>query len=162
MEIWKTIPGFENYQASTLGKIRSLKYLGIQGKIQELKLFFHKSGYLMVNLLKNGIRYKFGVHQLIGITFLDYDTSGHEFVLDHINNNPLDNRLENLQIITHRKNCCKDIKRNLPTGVDIRGKKFRARIDLNGNRTHLGYFFTPEQASAAYQKALLNPVPQTV
>ena len=160
MEIWKTIPGFENYQASTLGKINSLNY-GRSGKSKEMKLFIHRCGYLMINLLKNGIRYKLGVHQIIGMTFLNYNPEGHEFVLDHINSNKLDNRLENLRIITHRENVTKDIKKNLPIGVDIRGKKFRARIDLNGNRTHLGYFFTPEQASEAYQKALLNLAPQT-
>ena len=51
-EIWKPIPGYEGYEASTLGRIRSLKY----GKIRILKPFKTKKGYLRVNLWKDGKR----------------------------------------------------------------------------------------------------------
>ena len=34
----------------------------------------------------------------------------HKLVVDHINNDPLDNRLENLQLISHRYNLSKDKK----------------------------------------------------
>ena len=88
------------------------------------------------------------------MTFLNHVPSGHKFVVDHKNNNSLDNRLKNLQIITHRENSTKDRKRNLPTGVSFKGNKYQARIQINGKNKHLGYFLTPEEASNAYQNHL--------
>jgi trehalose/maltose hydrolase-like predicted phosphorylase len=158
MEIWKTIPNLENYEASTLGKIRSLKYLGVQGRIQELKQGKHKCGYFVVGLYYQGRQRIFSVHQLVAITFLDHTPQGNTFEIDHINGNKLDNRLENLRILSHRENLTVCWKRNLPTGVYLRKdkKKYFSRIYINGKDNYLGTFLTPEEASAAYQKALLN------
>lgn len=39
---------------------------------------------------------------------------------------------------------------DLPEGVSAKGKKFRARIRINGKQHYLGTFLTPEQASQIY------------
>jgi hypothetical protein len=158
-EIWKSIPGYENYEASTLGKIRSLNYRGL-GKIQELKINTTPNGYALTQLVNGLNKRKFLIHQLIAMTFLDHKPEGHKIVIDHINSDKLDNRLENIQIVTTRQNCSKEktLKSGLPTGVTSpkRTKKFIARISINGKRQLLGSFSTPEKASQAYQKALQN------
>jgi hypothetical protein len=60
----------------------------------------------------------------------------------------------NLQLVTHRLNLTKDLKRELPTGVYSASKRFEAKIRVGGKRFHLGTFDTPELAGAAYQEAL--------
>ena len=46
---------------------------------------------------------QFHVHILMAIAFLGYTPNGNKIVVDHIDNNPLNNTLENL------KESCKDI-----------------------------------------------------
>jgi hypothetical protein len=77
--------------------------------------------------------------------------------VDHINMNKLDNRKANLRKCTQSEN-----KRNCKLRTDnTSGKKgvhhtrlgWRARIQLNGRRIHLGYFPTAEEAAQAYDRA---------
>lgn len=156
MEIWKAIPGYEGlYEMTADGRVRSLNYYGKKDKIHEMKQVLN-SDYLVVGLYKEGKRKYFGIHVLLAMTFLGHIPDGHTLVVDHINNIQLDNRIENLQIITHRENTSKDTKRNLPTGVYTNRNKFVSKIKIQGKQKCLGSFSTPEQASAAYQKALLT------
>jgi hypothetical protein len=157
METWKAIPGWENYEINLDRKVRSLNYR-MTGKIQELKQILD-NGYLQVNLSKKGKIKTFKIQVLMAMTFLGHVPEGHNFVVDHKNNNPLDNRLKNLQIITNRENCTKDKKRDLPTGVGFlpkRKKSYNSRININGKLVCLGYYKTPEEASEAYQNQLKN------
>lgn len=80
------------------------------------------------------------------------------FVIDHFNGNHLDNRIENIREVTLAQNSmnCRlntSKKSGLPKGVSSNHRKFRAQIRLNKRLQHLGYFDTPEEASAAYQAA---------
>ena len=150
-EIWKDIPEYEGlYQASNLGRIRS-KRIGVMNQ--------HLRGrYLGLNLNKNGKKKSYNTHRLIAITFLDNNLSGHKMVVDHIDNNPQNNRLENLQIITQRENASKDKKPKTSKYVGVhksgRTKKWKASITLNGTTKYLGLFKTEEEAHFAYQKEL--------
>lgn len=49
-------------------------------------------------------RKQYYVHQLMAITFLDHKINGNTLVVDHINGYCDDNRIENLQVITHGEN----------------------------------------------------------
>lgn len=115
-EIWKDIPGYEGkYQVSNLGKVKSLtryrKALNnsnslLQGRV--LKPGRAKSGYLTVALSKNAKSKTFNVHQLVAIVFLNHKPNGIKMIVDHKDNDKLNNSVENLQIITQRKNASKD------------------------------------------------------
>lgn len=79
--------------------------------------------------------------------------------IDHIDCDSLNNRRENLRPATHAQNCR---NRKVPTTntSGLKGaiwmpklKKWRAKIDYDGEKIHLGYFGTPEAAHAAYCKA---------
>lgn len=95
MEEWKLINGYD-YSVSSLGRIRNNR----TGRI--LKGVPNTFGYLQVFLYKNGRSKRFTVHQLVASYFL-LDQMGKE--INHINEDKLDNRVENLEYITHKENC---------------------------------------------------------
>jgi len=52
------------------------------------------------------------VHSLMAITYLGFEYNGkRDFVVDHIDNNPLNNHLSNLQIVSMKVNNNKDRKK---------------------------------------------------
>lgn len=158
-EIWKDIPGYGGYQASTLGRIRSLKF----GKCKIIKLnYSNNTGYAKVTLFNNGKKMSKAVHKMIAITFLDHKPEESNLVIDHISGQKLDNRLCNLQELPIRENQHKSMNKTNNTSIYIgvskatgkRNKSWVAKIGFNSKNIHLGYFKTPEEASAAYQEAL--------
>ncbi|AAP58684.1 17R [Xanthomonas phage Xp10] len=75
--------------------------------------------------------------------------------LDHINGQKDDNRIENLRECSNAENCQNRGKRSDNssgvTGVcwHKRDKKWQALIMVNGNKIHLGYFDTIDEAATA-------------
>lgn len=107
-EIWKDIPGWEGlYQASSLGRIRSLNYMG-RGETRVIKQTIscstaHKNHkVLVVGLFKNGKRRTFLVHRLVLMSFVP-NTEGKPNV-DHIDGDSLNNRVSNLRWVTQMEN----------------------------------------------------------
>lgn len=108
-EVWKDIPNYESlYQASSLGKIRSLAHTRKNGtneyKQKGKILKFNKNnygGYYRVCLCKDGKSKSYWVHRLIALTFIDNPQN--KETVNHINGNKLDNRLENLEWATQKE-----------------------------------------------------------
>lgn len=77
-------------------------------------------------------------------------------IIDHINGNPMDNRLCNLRQVTQSENLSnKHHPQNNNKlgilGVDkLKNNKYRARIKLNGKSVYLGVFETSEEAHQCY------------
>jgi len=67
-----------------------------------------------------------------------------EMEIDHINQNRLDNRIENLRIVSRQENMKnkKKYKNNTTgySGVTFRKGRYEVRISVKGNRIHLGVF----------------------
>ena len=158
VEIWKDIPGYEGlYQVSDLGRVKSLNYQN--SKHEKIMVGgINGRGYRHVCLRCNGVQKTKKIHQLVAITFLNHKPCGMELVIDHINDNILDNRLKNLQIVTNRFNVCKTQGQysSKYKGVSWNKKmnKFQSYIGINKKRIHLGTFDCELAASYAYQKAL--------
>tara|TARA_R110002050_G_scaffold298272_1_gene461282 strand:- start:107 stop:604 length:498 start_codon:yes stop_codon:yes gene_type:complete len=156
-EIWKDIPGWEgDYQVSNLGRVKRLFRLSSNSKKMPEKILKIKnkenSKYLRVKLYKNSKGRGYYVHQLLAMCFLGH-TLDSNLVVDHIDNNPLNNNLNNLQLVTRRKNFVKDnSNKNGFTGVACQNGYCRASVMHHKKRIHLGNFKTPEEASDAYQK----------
>jgi hypothetical protein len=165
IEIWKDIPNYEGlYQASNLGRVKSIKRVvcrsnGCLHTIKEkiLKENINGAGYFIVNLYKNRKMKTFAIHKLIATAFLNHTPCGHKEVIDHVNNDKLNNRVDNLQLTTARHNSSKDRKgKSKYTGVcwDKNSKKWMARIRLNGKQNYLGLFANEIDAHNAYQNKL--------
>lgn len=78
--------------------------------------------------------------------------------IDHVNGDRADNRLCNLRLTDrfgNTQNIRKPRKDNVTgfLGVSPCSNGFQAQISANKKEYHLGYFKTPEEASAAYQAA---------
>ena len=153
-EIFQDIPGYENiYQVSNKGRVKSFK--GKKERILRAGVF--SNGYLGVVLAKENRAISFTVHKLMAITFLNHTQNGNNIVVDHIDNNKLNNNLENLQLISNRLNCSKDKKGTSKyTGVSWNTSvgKWYAHIVLNSKRIHLGIYDDELEASIAYNNAL--------
>ena len=81
-------------------------------------------------------------------------------MIDHLDGNPLNNRISNLRDVSrsvNNQNQRKAQSRNstgfLGVSFHKRTGKFQAQITLNGKDKHLGYFPTAELAHAAYLAA---------
>lgn len=166
VEIFKDVPNYEGiYQVSNLGRVKSLtrQIIHSNGRIdninEKIRKHYSNKKYSMMVLSKNGINKTFTVHKLVAITFLSYiNNFNKDLVIDHINNIKTDNRLDNLQLITQRENCAKDLKNNYSKYVGVSRDKYtkvwRARIFINNKSKHLGCFLTELEAHKAYQKEL--------
>lgn len=94
-EEWKTINGFENYMVSNLGRIKNSK----TGRINNGGLC---NGYLRVGLCREKKTYYFLVHRIVASTYIDNPYN--KPIVDHINTDKLDNRVENLRWVTSSEN----------------------------------------------------------
>lgn len=101
-EVWKPIKRYEGlYQVSNMGRVKKINYRGSQ-KDYLLKPHNIHHGYMWVNLYKDGKAKGFAVHRLVYTSFYGDIQSG--FEINHKNENSSDNRLINLEAISHRDN----------------------------------------------------------
>jgi hypothetical protein len=166
MEIFKDIVGYEGlYQVSNMGNVKSLprEVFGrgyYMTKEKTLKPGVDTGGYFNVRLCKNGKLSTYTIHQLVAMTFLGHLRCGYDFVIDHINRDKLDNRVENLRVVTNRENCS-NRKRTYTSkyvGVswDKSRKKWASRMQIDNIYKNLGYFEKEYDAHVAYQNKLLS------
>ena len=159
--IWRDIPGYEGlYQVSSDGKVKGLeRYVshwrgGLRKyKEKELSQSIEKVGYKCVALCKDGKMRTYRVHTLIAMAFLKHNPCGYNILVDHINNNRLDNRLDNIQLVDCRTNSSKD--RIVGTSgfrgvIKTKNGRYKSRIIDKKVTYNLGTFDTPEQAHQAY------------
>lgn len=158
-EIWKDVPNYEGiYQVSNLGNVKSLNY-NKTGEEKLLKQQLNTRGYYQCIFSKLGKTKTFTLHQLVAITFLNHKPDGtQKLVVDHINDNKLDNRLENLQLISQRENAYKTQGKYSSKYKGVSWfknlNKWASKININGNLKHLGYYSCELAAHYAYQEAL--------
>ena len=98
-ETWKHVPGYEGlYSVSDLGRVFSFERNGTPGGI--LKPDITRYGYYKVKLYKNNKPKVYGIHQLVMLAFIGPT----ELCVNHLNMNKGDNRLVNLEYVTHKQN----------------------------------------------------------
>jgi len=160
MEIFKSIKGYEGYyEVSNLGRVKSLKRKGcLNDRI--LSSGTSCGGYYQVVLRKDNKSKNCHVHKLVAITFLGHELNEQKLVIDHIDNNTQNNNVNNLQIISQRKNASKDKKGYTSEYIGVSWYKnmgkWVSKIVINGKPKHLGYFDLEIDAANAYKKELLK------
>ena len=121
---------------------------------------FNSEGYVCLGLTIDGKRRKLKAHRLA--IYLATGEMPKE-VVNHIDGNTSNNRLNNLETCSHRYNVTvgkisllNESKSSKYTGVSWKKDKnrWKAEIQILGKNVHLGYFKSEEKAAAAYQKAL--------
>ena len=97
-ENWRTIDGYEDYQVSNFGRVKSLK----NSKEQILRPRVNGKGYLDVILCKDRKRKHMTVHRLVANAFLQ--NPDNLPVINHIDENKQNNFVSNLEWCTYSYN----------------------------------------------------------
>lgn len=92
--LWKNISGFENYEISDTGIIKS--------KDKLLKFGNNGNGYLFVHLSKNGSVNRFYVHRLVASTFIPNPEN--KGIVNHKDGNKSNNCVSNLEWCSQKEN----------------------------------------------------------
>ena len=136
------------YQINKNGEIKSKR------KNIIMKPTINDKGYLNISLRKDKQKKQYYIHRLLAIQFID---NPNEYkIVDHIDNNKLNNDLENLRWISHSGNCRNRIPHGSSKYLGVywykKSKKWMAQITIDGKRKYLGLFTNEEEASECYQK----------
>lgn len=124
MEVWKDIEGYEGiYQISNLGNVLSLNYC-LRGYSKCLTPKINKKGYSWVELRKNGTRQQVLLHRLVAQAFLE--NPNNYPIVNHKDENPLNNTASNLEWCTHSYNVLYSLKLH-PEKVKTGVKRARKR-----------------------------------
>lgn len=127
--------------------------------VSKYKWYISTTGYVVHTLKVDGRNTRILMHRLI------LGVSDPAVKVDHINHNGIDNRRCNIRLCTHQENMMNRKKTDKPTtskylGVRLKYNKTRkgnisgpfiySEIKASGQKFHLGYFKTQEQAAKAY------------
>ena len=158
IEVWRDIPEYVGlYQVSNLGNVRSLQRVDSRGrklKGRVLKATLCSPNYISVGLCKDGKPKTITVHKLVAYAFLNHKPCGYELVVNHIDTNPTNNNLNNLEVTTQRKNTNKKHIKSSSKYVGVcwnkKSKKWKAAIKIEDKIKYLGLFTDEKEAAQAY------------
>jgi hypothetical protein len=96
VEVWKSIEGFKNYEVSSFGRVRSVKF----NKVMHPHL---RNGYERIGLSNgDGKQKKFVVHRLVAKAFLQ--SFNEDLEVDHIDRVRANNNVTNLRCVNRKEN----------------------------------------------------------
>ena len=110
-EIFKKIKGFEKYEISNFGRVKSFCW----GKERILKNQKDSNGYLYVRPSKNGKLLIKSLHRMVAEAFLKLDKK--RLQVNHIDGNKGNNNINNLEWCTPKENNIHAIKIGLHKGI---------------------------------------------
>lgn len=147
-EVWEVVPFAPFYQASSLGRIRSMDRIrdmvsygttwsrAFKGRV--LKTPIGSRGYALVSLSIGTNKAKqFSVHRIVAITFLNDKREELQTQVNHKNGIRADNRVENLEWVTPSENVLHGYRSNgrIAPQKGSFGKDHAASIPIIG--THI-------------------------
>ena len=100
VERWATCRKFENYEISSFGRVRRVS----TGKI--LSPFRQNRGYLQIKLSQDREIFRPTIHRLVADAFIGIS----KLEVNHIDCDKSNNRVDNLEYVTHRQNVAHSIK----------------------------------------------------
>ena len=148
-EVWRSVTGYINYQVSNIGRVRNCN----TGRILKNCI---RNSYYRVLLSNDGHTKNYDVHQLVANEFTTKPETDSRLVVDHIDRNRLNNQISNLRYVSYSQNCMNSNKQ-LNTSSKYKGvcfhkqnKKWKAQIQLNNKKIHIGYYDGEIDAARAY------------
>lgn len=148
-----TLEEFFTFENNELWRKEYINGRGVLLKKNKVSLSKNLDGYLYTTIKRKPILF----HRIVYAWH--YGELPQGMLIDHINGDRTDNRIENLKAVTRREN-----NHNRPyhrtggligTTYDRRIKKWNAQIYINGKNKNLGYFETAELAHQAYMSVFL-------
>lgn len=157
----RQIVGYEGlYSVSDKGEVYSdprLDRLGRKRGGNIVKQRRTKNGYMQVLLYRGGVRNTRLVHRVV----MEAYRGASSLCVDHLNGDKTDNRLENLQYVTHRENSRRHFSyRDLPVGVHRVGGKYRALKSFKTTAYNLGVYDSIAEAEKVYLTTTENQARQ--
>lgn len=164
-EVWKEVKGYGGrYKISSFGNVFSV------GRIDSTNHFVHSQkrsgcvnsrGYINMGLSFDGLTKTHMAHTLVASHFIDSYNNGD--IIDHIDGNKQNNRVENLRIVSSiENNWNKSKMKTKKTSSKFKGvcwdksrNKWIASICLYGKRKTIGRFNSEIEAAKAYDREAL-------
>ena len=149
LEQWCLISGFPNYMISSCGRVMNIRTFRVLKPGMN-----YTTGYLFVNLCKDGEVSNKRIHRLVAEAFILNLTDLP--CVDHKDRNSLNNHLSNLRWCTQKENQHNSSKRENTTSVykgvcfNKASNKWKAQIQHNGQRINLGFYVDEAEAGLAY------------
>ena len=114
-EIWKPILGVKSglydgyYEVSNLGRVKMLPRLlnhnkGMRVSKEKIVTGSNSHGYKIVSFKKDGIKAVVAVHILVARAFIENPCPDKFKIVNHLNSDRADNRVENLEWCDHSRN----------------------------------------------------------
>jgi hypothetical protein len=154
MEEWRQVAGFDKYEVSNMGNIRSDRGVLKPGK--------DTYGYNQVNLYKDGKRATWKVYRLVLEAF--NPNTENKPQIDHINRVRDDDRLENLRWATARENIrnSKEFTEEM-NGISRSEKNntYIVRLSIGGSERYFGSRKTLDEAKALRDGVLAGDIDYT-
>jgi hypothetical protein len=148
-EVWATVKQCPRYEVSTFGRIRNAK----KGTVRAP--YLNSCGYERLRIQKKGDNVRFMIHRLVAEAFIPNDEE--KELIDHIDGDRTNNRVENLRWCTHSENCLnrkprKDQVLTKYRNIVKNGKHYRYRVCVNG-MIHKGKNWpTEDEAHTEFQQ----------
>lgn len=155
-EKWKPLIDAENrYLISNLGRIYSLERVvnnngGKMIKKGSLLTPYIDNGYYKINLINNnGIRKTLLLHRVIAKNWIA--NYSEDLKVNHIDANKLNNRVENLEMVSQRENMSHyyGFLNDKSVGIYKRRNRWVSNISVNDKTIYLGSFVHKEDAIKA-------------
>ena len=151
LEQWMQVSEFPNYMVSSFGRVMNIRTFRV------LKPGMNDTtGYLHVNLCKDGDVSNKRIHRLVAEAFILNLTNFP--CVDHKDRNSLNNHLSNLRWCTQKENQHNRSKRKNTSSVykgvsfDKKANKWRAQIKHNDTVINLGCFTDEFEAAHVYDR----------
>lgn len=141
MELWENVQGYEGlYQVSNLGRIKSLLFINnvcIKEREKILKIETNKKNRQHIALYKNGKRKNMAVHRLVAKAFIPNPNNLPQ--INHIDGNPKNNKVENLEWCSASYNMKHAYANNLLKLKKYNEKNSKAIIRNDGKKYNNSY-----------------------
>lgn len=144
--MWKTIKQIPKLEINEYGIVRDKATLGIR------KLYKTTNNYMQLRVQQSNIKYYYYVHRLVYEAFIGEIPKDKE--INHIDGDPTNNNINNLELCTHQQNCLhrsklsnhstKAIKVILKTGKEL---------NFNSRKECAAYFKVDESTIRDYIKS---------
>ena len=160
--IWKIIPNFTSYEASSDGEIRERQTKKV---LEKLFSFNNPENYYFVRIKKDGsfaktVAKTVYLHRLVCMAFhgeKDRNEDGKRYVVDHIDGNKHNNKASNLRWVTHSENMIyySIIEASRALNID-RGKIYSCLYLFSGKKLFMNRYrlsYNKEKLGAVIRKS---------